>query len=150
VPIAAPRQLLEQAPQVVGDRLVGKVILVIDDDAVVLNGMNGVLRSWGCGVLTACSEPEALACLAEQDRPPDLIISDYWLADGANGIQVINRLRETVGSPIAALLISGDTVPERLQEARAKGYHLLHKPVMPMALRALVNRLLTGAGAGRR
>jgi two-component system, sensor histidine kinase len=116
---------------------------VIDDDAVVLNGMSGVLRSWGCTVLIACSEREALLCLAEQDRQPDLIISDYWMTDGANGIQVIDRLRQVLTPPVSALLISGDTVPERLQEARAKGYYLLlHKPVMPITLRAMVNGLL--------
>jgi hypothetical protein len=38
--------------------------------------------------------------------------------------------------------VSGDTAPERLREAGAHGYHLLHKPVPPMALRALLNRHL--------
>jgi signal transduction histidine kinase len=142
VPIAAPRGQPQQAAQVVGDRLAGKVVLVIDDDAVVLDGMSGVLRSWGCLVLTACSEPEALSCVAEQDRKPDLIISDYWLAEGARGIQVIDRLRQVLATPVSALLISGDTVPERLQEARARGYYMLHKPVMPMTLRTMLNRLL--------
>ncbi len=142
VPIAAPRRLLEQASPVMSDRLAGKVVLVIDDDQVVLSGMNGVLTSWGCSVLTADSEETALACLADQDRRPDLIISDYWLTDEVNGIQVIDRLRQVLTTPVSALLISGDTVPERLQEARAKGYYMLHKPVMPMKLRAMVNRLL--------
>ena len=45
-------------------------------------------------------------------------------------------------SPIPAFLISGDTDPERLRDARAGGYHLLHKPVRPMALRAMVSQLL--------
>ena len=39
-------------------------------------------------------------------------------------------------------MISGDTDPERLREARAMGHHLLHKPVDPMILRAMLNQLL--------
>ena len=44
--------------------------------------------------------------------------------------------------PIPAFLISGDTAPERLREARESGHHLLHKPVRPMPLRAMVSQLL--------
>ena len=73
---------------------------------------------------------------------PDLIISDYRLPDGNTGIEAIERLRSAFGSPIPAFLISGDVSPERLREARAGGYHLQHKPVDPMLLRAMFNQLL--------
>ena len=69
---------------------------------------------------------------------PDLIISDYRLSDGQNGIEAIEKLREAFNLSIPAFLISGDTAPERLREARASGYHLLHKPVRPRALRAML------------
>ena len=45
--------------------------------------------------------------------------------------------------------MSGDTNPEPLQEARASGFHLLHKPVDPMTLRAMVNRMLKNDVAAR-
>jgi CheY-like chemotaxis protein len=64
------------------------------------------------------------------------------LADGTTGIEVIESLREKLGAEIPAFLISGDTAPERLREASAGGYHLLHKPVSPMALRTTMNRSL--------
>jgi two-component system, sensor histidine kinase len=113
---------------------------VIDDDALVLDGMGGLLRGWGCDVVTAASQPAALAGL--RDRRPDLIISDYRLADGITGIDVIEHLREKFATAIPAFLISGDTAPERLREARASGYHLLHKPVQPITLRAMVSQLV--------
>ena len=59
------------------------------------------------------------------------------------GFDVIERIRRTFGAPIPAFLISGDTAPERLREARASGYYLLHKPVLPITLRAVVSQLLT-------
>jgi CheY-like chemotaxis protein len=114
----------------------------MDDDALVLDAMRGLLKSWGCTVVTAGSEIAALKSLGEHMRGPDLIISDYRLADGTNGIQAIERLRKALRAPVPAFLISGDTAPERLREASASGYYLLHKPVLPMTLRAVVNQLL--------
>jgi DNA-binding response OmpR family regulator len=51
-------------------------------------------------------------------------------------------LRAAFNSSISAFLISGDTAPKRVREARASGYHLLHKPVRPRALRAVLGQFL--------
>jgi signal transduction histidine kinase/CheY-like chemotaxis protein len=120
-----------------------KLVVVIDDDPLALNGMGGLLRSWGCRVVTADSEGAALDDLA--DGCPDLIISDYHLSAGGSGIEAIARLRGTFRSQIPAFLVSGDINPERLREARASGFHLAHKPVDPMTLRAMLNQLLRKA-----
>jgi CheY-like chemotaxis protein len=118
----------------------GQLVVVIDDDPLVLDGMRGLLRSWGYRVVAAVSGSAALADLADQDERPDLIIADYRLADGQTGIEAIEGLRHVF--PIPACLISGETAPERLREASASGYRLLHKPVHPTALRALISQLL--------
>jgi signal transduction histidine kinase len=124
------------------DLVRGKRVMVIDDDVLVLDGMRGILQSWGCRVQTAASGAAALASVADGGAQPDLIISDLRLADGESGIEVIERLREALGAPVPAFVISGDTAPERLREASAGGYHLLQKPVSPMILRTTLNRLL--------
>ena len=128
------------APDPVRDKL----ILVIDDDALALEGTAGLLRSWGCRVVTAHSDEEALSSLGES--APDLIITDFHLQDGRTGIDAINRVCDNFGRPIPAFLISGDMSPERLRETQASSHHLLHKPVNPMNLRAIMSRLLK-AGA---
>ena len=89
----------------------GKLVVVIDDDALVLDSTGGLLRSWGCDVLTAASAHVARARLAERDRVPDLIISDYRLSDGQHGIEAIEKLREAFNLSIPAFLVSGDTAP---------------------------------------
>ena len=141
---AAPEGPVEYsiAPVATADPAGGKLIVVIDDDALVLDSMRGVLRSWGCFVVAAESGRAALASLNGDDRCPDLIISDYRLSDGDGGIRTVENLRVAFGAPIPAFLITGDTAPERLREAGASGLHLLHKPVAPMALRAMLNQLL--------
>ena len=83
-----------------------------------------------------------LAKAGAECRRPDLIISDYRLAAGATGIEAIARLREAFDAQIPAFLISGDTAPERLQDASRSDFQLLHKPVPPMRLRAVLNQLL--------
>jgi signal transduction histidine kinase len=120
----------------------GRLIVVIDNEPLVLDGMAGLLRSWGCLIVTGGCEQEVLSALAEHDCPPDLIIADYHLSDGKTGMELIERLRSAFDGAIPAFLISGDTDPERLGHARDNGYHLLHKPVTPMALRAVLNSLL--------
>jgi signal transduction histidine kinase/CheY-like chemotaxis protein len=123
-------------PSLVNDKLV----LVIDDDPLVLEGMSGIFRKWGCRVITADSDSKALKAAAEQDDVPDLIISDYHLANGRTGIETIEWLRGEMSAQIPAFLISGDTDPATLHEAKDKGFQLLHKPVNPMALRAMFNQ----------
>src|SRR6266436_9153098 len=54
------------------DRTNGKLIVVIDDDSLVLDSTCGLLRSWGCSVVTGTSGSSALACLLDQQQPPDL------------------------------------------------------------------------------
>jgi CheY-like chemotaxis protein len=120
----------------------GKLIIVLDDNPLVLNGMGGLLRSWGCHVITGDSVDAALTRVLNEDRPPDLIISDYRLLDGKTGPEAIELLRDAFRTPISAFLLSGDTSPELLREAQIKGCHLLHKPVAPMTLRAMLNQIL--------
>lgn len=142
VPLTTPVMLAEHSSQAAVDQALGKLVVVIDDDALVLDGMRGLLKNWGCSVVTASSEEAALAALSEGETPPDIIISDYRLSDGKTGFAVIERIRRAFGTPIPAFLISGDTAPERLREASASGYYLLHKPVLPITLRSVVSQLL--------
>ncbi|HEY7300817.1 MAG TPA: ATP-binding protein [Xanthobacteraceae bacterium] len=147
VPSAAPQILAQPSQRIAIDQTLGKLVVVIDDDRLVLDGMAGVLKGWGCHTVTASCDDEALVSLAKNELQPDLIISDYRLRDGKTGFQVIDRLRLEFGACIPAFLISGDTAPERLREAKASGYYLLHKPVLPMTLRSVVNQLLKEGAA---
>jgi signal transduction histidine kinase/CheY-like chemotaxis protein len=140
---ARPEVLELPAPgRLAPDICKGKLLVVIDDDPLVLAGMGGLFRSWGCRVVTGETESTALSGLTAHKHPPDLIISDYQLPEGKSGIGAIERVRRAFCTPIPAFLITGDTNPEALREARANGYHLLHKPVQPMALRAMLNQIL--------
>jgi CheY-like chemotaxis protein len=117
-----------------------KLVVVIDDDSLVLDAIGGLLRSWGFRVVTAASDSAALAQFVELRQSPQMIICDYHLSDGMTGIEVIERLRNAFHIP--ALLISGDAGPTLLREAHGRGYHVLHKPVEPKTLRAMLEQVL--------
>jgi CheY-like chemotaxis protein len=127
------------APSRVGDRRV--LVIVIDDDPLVVESLSGLLRQWGCRVVAAATPDTVIAGLANEELP-DLIICDLQLAGGLTGIAAISELREAFQATIPAFLISGDTAPERLRDAQQGGYHLLHKPVRPMKLRAVLSEYL--------
>lgn len=147
--ISVPRGSLESAisyrsatPSPAADFLRGKFVVVIDDEISVREGMRVLLGQWGCSVLSAGSTEEALRMLATRADTPDFVLADYRLRDNATGIDAIRAIQDRYQSDIASVLITGDTAPDRLQETRASGYQLLHKPVRPARLRALMSHLL--------
>lgn len=107
-------------------------VLVIDDDESVRTGMRQLLTAWGCECDVADSIEEAL--VLARLRTPGVVISDYRLRDQRTGAEAIAALRAECGQTLPALLITGDTAPQRLREARATGVPLLHKPVLPAQL----------------
>jgi CheY-like chemotaxis protein len=113
---------------------VAKLVVVIDDDPLVREATEGLLRAWGCRVVSAQSYAEALTRLAKTEAGrPDLIVCDYHLSEGATGVDAIRRLRSAFEIP--ALLVSGDAGCPSC-EGNSSGYHLLHKPVNVEAFRA--------------
>ena len=123
------------------------LIVVIDDEASIREAMERLLAGWGHDVIAAGSGDEAVARLASHPTRPDLIVSDYRLRDGETGTEVIERLRSEFNETIPALIITGDTAPDRLIEARTSGLVLLHKPVPNGKLRAAMRNLMVGARA---
>lgn len=130
-----------------GDLLAGACMLVIDDDPAVLQGMQELLATWGCKAICAESGQEAAQRLEAAECTPELVISDYRLRDGENGAEVIQQVQQVLGEMVPGILITGDTAPDRLREARDSGYMLLHKPVAPAKLRAALQSLLLGSQA---
>jgi signal transduction histidine kinase/CheY-like chemotaxis protein len=128
-----------------GADLVGLVIAVVDDDALAMQSLAGLLRAWGCYVVSAESLDALQEALADNDVVPQVLISDFRLPGPRNGLEVIAGLRESFGPGLPGLLLSGDTGPEVLRQATDLGIPLLHKPVRPAKLRAAISHLASAA-----
>ena len=116
---------------------VGSFVLCIDNEARVREAMATLLAGWGCAVATAASQAEALQRVSQAGRVPDLVLADLHL-DAEDGLDVIEALRAAWGRAVPAALVTADRDPTLRLRARARHTELLHKPVKPAALRALL------------
>lgn len=122
------------------ERLRGVRALCIDDDAGVLAGMRALLETWGCTVETA-DTPEAATATLERHQP-QILLADYQLGQGRTGVEVVESVRAQLQAPVPAILITADVSSESAEAARRAHMRVLHKPVRPAALRALMSGLL--------
>jgi signal transduction histidine kinase len=113
-------------------------VLVVDDDPLVLAGNRTLLEELGCAVTSVPDSRRALAALAGLAGEPVLVLCDMWLGEGENGIDLLRRATALATAQISGILISGDTGAETQRAADEAGYLLLHKPVSPAKLRAVV------------
>jgi two-component system, sensor histidine kinase len=132
----------KDTPEATSGALALGFIVVIDDELAIRNAMSALLAGWGHEIVVVGSGDEAIRRLSICEQRPDLIICDYRLRDGENGIRVIERLRSEYNEAIPAMLITGDTAPDRLAEAKASSLLLLHKPVSNGKLRAAIVHLI--------
>lgn len=127
--------------------LVGRRVLVVDDDAAVREGAAALLAQWGCRVWVASCGEEALAICGPDS--PDLLMVDLRLGSAAgDGLDLVRALHRRHGDAVPALIVTGDTSVEELERLRSAGFPVLHKPVRANRLRAALSQLLpAGPGA---
>ncbi|WP_342760768.1 hybrid sensor histidine kinase/response regulator [Azospirillum thermophilum] len=148
--IAVPRAgSAVEAPQrppllIAGGTADRPLAVVIDDDTTILTALGILLDEWGWEVLTAETAPDAMGAIAGSRRRPDLIIADYTLDGPATGTDVVRDIRSYCNFPVPAIVLTGDTKPERALEVGRIGSHLLVKPVTPETLHELIRRLAAG------
>ncbi|MEX2470041.1 MAG: ATP-binding protein [Pseudohongiellaceae bacterium] len=120
----------------------GATVLMLEDNAAVLDSTVQFLESRKFRVLAASDTARAYAYLADGAVTPDLIISDYSLDNGENGLEAIKGMRSRLRRSVPAILISGHTSTQLRHEAKLENCHLIHKPLEPQALLAAIEALL--------
>ncbi len=124
--------------------LQGVVILAIDDEPDILEGIEASLTQQGYRVITGCTVDDAMAAVRAAGVMPDVILSDYRLEGGVTGIDAIRRVRDSLGGPIPGILLTGDTAPEILRATQSSGFPLLHKPLPVHELKGAIIAALSG------
>jgi Na+/proline symporter/signal transduction histidine kinase len=140
VPLAPALPLDAKAakPHIVDvSQLADMLVLCIDNEPKILDGMETLLGGWGCRVLKAPDLKSALATVSDAKAVPSGLLVDYHL-DSGNGIDAIAALRWRFGAELPAILITADRSPTVREEARAREIQVLNKPLKPAALRALI------------
>ena len=142
VPLSSEALSKEPARQIANvdrSRLLGTIVLCIDNEPQILDGMQTLLGGWGCRVLQRpILRPPSPPSPQAQISPNGLLV-DYHL-DKGNGVEAIAELRRRFGADLPAILITADHSPKLRDTARADGIQVLNKPIKPAALRALMAR----------
>ena len=147
--VAAAPMSQPSTPVVAQRTLSGARVAVIDDERAVVDGLRALYSAWGAEVIAATTGDDLLAALGNASGYPDLVVADYRLARGELGTEVIARLRSEIGSPVPALLITGDSTAV-LGAASECACEVLIKPVLPGELKAASSRILASQSVAAR
>ena len=137
-PVAQQKTNVEVSEQETGNN--SQLILCIDNEQQIVDGMGSLLNDWGYQVVTATNEQQAIELL--EGKIPHMTIVDYHLDAGVTGVQVMKSLQQLWLRTIPCLVITADYTPEVKDEIKDHQYYLLKKPVKPMALRSLLRKLM--------
>lgn len=134
---AAPKTALAAS----GDGLLkGLSTLLVDDDRQIMSGTSALLTRWGCRVATAASSAEALDQLRAM-AGCDVLITDYDLPGGLNGLQLIKAARDASAVHLPAILVSGVPASDIQQQLAGARVLTMNKPVRPAQLRSALMSL---------
>jgi len=140
---------LQPAPALLatGDRAAEAVrrvgtILVVEDDPEVRELLEIFLKDEGHQAATAPDGTTALDLMARGEVRPDIILADYNLPNGMNGLEVAAKLQENLGRPTPTIVLTGDTSTGALHQIALGSSVRLSKPVKLVELTQVIQRLL--------
>ena len=117
----------------------GSLIVCLENDAAILDGMRTLLNGWDAEVIAAADPDAAIDAIEASGRQVTGLLVDYHL-DRGNGIAAIRDIRRRFGEAIPAILITADRSPHVQAAAREEKIAVLNKPVKPASLRALIGQ----------
>jgi two-component system, chemotaxis family, CheB/CheR fusion protein len=117
-------------------------ILIVEDDPGLRESLALLLREEGHRLVSVGDGPAAIELVARQGVRPDLVIVDHNLPNGMNGLQVLRRLRETLGPDLPGLVLTGDISTETITTIARQGCVSRSKPVGAKELTRLVQSML--------
>lgn len=108
-------------------------VLLLEDDHASREAMSALIQRWGFAVLAVADVQSALR--GAKDFDPELIVSDYRLADDCDGLAAIAQLRAQQQASLPALLVTADADAGLAEATRDADVTLLAKPLLPAKLR---------------
>ncbi len=145
VPLARWSEVEQPRPYVTrpvsyGD-LRGAIVLCVDNDRTIIDGMKTLLSSWQCPVIAAMDSAEAIEQVKAARVTPDIIISDYHL-DREDGCEAIRAIEAACNADIPGIIATADSSQDVRTMVVEAGHAFLQKPIKPAALRALISSLI--------
>lgn len=116
----------------------GKRVVVLEDDALVADGLLNLLQGLGAEVHLFHNAEDAL-------RHADIATADYFIVDhslgGAlSGLQFLKLIQQQQPAPIRAVVVTGETSSQFIHSVSNSPWPVLHKPVNYAKLAASLGR----------
>lgn len=127
---------------IIADRLHNANIWLIDNDESICQAMETLLTGWGCNIVTALSLQDLADQVDFDEDPVDILIADYHLDNGENGVDAAVVVTHKVIEELPVLMITANYSKELNQEVRDLGFMLLNKPVKPLKLKTTLIHML--------
>jgi len=141
-PNSGPAPLELRTPSgVPADMVSGLRVLIIDDEPDVRAALALLLAQWGVVSEIVATAEEALARIAA-GTAYDVVLTDHRLGGAMTGLDLLREIRSVITDPPASALITGDMDGALIITANQLSMPILHKPVQPSRLRALLNHLV--------
>jgi len=117
----------------------GALIVCIENDTAILDGMKTLLTAWDADVIAVTDPDAAIERIEAAGGRVTGLLVDYHL-DRGNGIAAIRDIRRRFGENLPAVLITADRSPHVRAAAREENVAVINKPVKPASLRALLGQ----------
>ncbi len=111
-----------------------RMVLVIEDEEPIREGLRLLLSEWGFQSMSAANAAQAEECVRALDGRVDLILSDLHLGEGPDGLEAIENVRRLCLHEVPAILVTGDTASAEVQRVGASEHLVLFKPLQPRRL----------------
>jgi len=121
--------------------LAGCFVFIVDDNHQILTALNEQLTAWGCLVQQAASKTECLAALNETFRPPDLLITDFYLENNETAHDIIAAIEADCG-PVPTIILSAHTIPAADKARFSSNTLLLRKPARAAVLMEMMAKAM--------
>ena len=123
-----PSSLSASQPIVIQAQMNNALIVVIDDEAQIVESTSSLLELHGFTVITASGSADAIKKLQHTDKRPDLLLCDFRLLN-ETGVEAISLIQEEFNFDIPAIIVTGETTPDAIQAITHLGYKTLFKPL---------------------
>lgn len=115
-------------------------VMIVDNELSIVKAMTDLLESWGCDC-SAYSSTEIAIKAIESGEKPEFLLVDYRMPGEYNGCQFVAHIESLIGKT-PTIIITGDTSDAVVDEIKQQHYSLLHKPIKPVQLRLLMEKIL--------
>jgi len=122
----------------------GGRVLVVEDNSILRDGLENLLRQWGYETAAASSGEKALEVAERQGWRFGGLVTDQRLGGGLTGVETARAITRKSGRSIPALILTGDTAKEGIAEIAASGFAMLHKPISADILRRRLAEMMGG------